>query len=312
MVDPDRLQSLVSGLAAAVPADIQEAQEIIRQRESIVNQALLEARRTKETAGNEATSLVGAAEDERQARIAEHEIVKAAEERSDKIVQQGHHEAQQIVQEAQRKAYRILEEAEAVALAGREGRRPLTRGRYCSTSKSAWPTSSVRSAGASTYSGCTRPPMARRPPLSLPQPDRSDNLPPWSWAPPGPCPGGAGSRSGAKSGQPSRSDTAAVIRLVPDSGPTTSPSTATSGRRISLGSSSIRATSSSSVNESRLRPILRNEGLFQEKKSDTGLLPNSRRSSSSEKRSSKKSLDRSSTSACESHALTWVHVLQRL
>ena len=121
MIDPDRLQSLVRGLAAAVPADIQEAQEIIRQRESIVNQALLEARRTKETAGNEATSLVDAAEDERQARIAEHEIVKAAEERGEKIVQQGHHESQQIVQEAQRKAYRILEEAEAVALAGREG-----------------------------------------------------------------------------------------------------------------------------------------------------------------------------------------------
>ena len=121
MVDPDRLQSLVRGLASAIPADIQEAQEIIRQRESIVNQALLEARRTKETAGSEASSLVDAAEDERKARLAEHDIVKAAEERGEKIVQQGHHEAKQVVQEAQRKAYRILEEAEAVALAGREG-----------------------------------------------------------------------------------------------------------------------------------------------------------------------------------------------
>ena len=121
MVDPDHLQSLVRGLASAVPADIQEAQEIIRQKESIVNQALLEARRTKETAGSEASSLVDAAEDERKARLAEHDIVKAAEERGEKIVQQGHHEAQQIIQEAQRKAYRILEEAEAVSLNGREG-----------------------------------------------------------------------------------------------------------------------------------------------------------------------------------------------
>ena len=46
MVDPDRLHGVVKELATAIPADIQEAQEVIRQKESIINQAHLEARRT--------------------------------------------------------------------------------------------------------------------------------------------------------------------------------------------------------------------------------------------------------------------------
>jgi cell division septum initiation protein DivIVA len=121
MVDPNRLGDVVRNLASAIPADIQEAQEVIRQKDSIINQAHLEARRMKESADNESRSLIEAATLEHQSRIDETEIVKGAEDKAEEINQQALQEAQQIVQEAQRKAYRMIDEAEAVSSTRREG-----------------------------------------------------------------------------------------------------------------------------------------------------------------------------------------------
>jgi Txe/YoeB family toxin of Txe-Axe toxin-antitoxin module len=121
MVDPNRLGDVVRNLASAIPADIQEAQEVIRQKESIINQAHLESRRMKEAAEHESQSVIDAARQEQQSRIDETEIVKGAEDKSEEINQQALQDAQQIVQEAQRKAYRIIDEAEAVSSTRREG-----------------------------------------------------------------------------------------------------------------------------------------------------------------------------------------------
>ena len=121
MVDPERLSKVVKDVASAIPADIQEAQEIIRQKESIINQAHLEGRRMKESGEREAEALMNAAQQEQLTRIDETEIVKGAEDKSQEINQQALQEAQQIVQDAQRKAYRIIDEAEAVSGTRREG-----------------------------------------------------------------------------------------------------------------------------------------------------------------------------------------------
>lgn len=121
MIDPERLKHAISNLAANVPADIQEAQEIIRQKDSIVNQAQLESRRIKEKSDQEYQSLIRAAKQEHQERIDETEIVKSAESKSEETHQQALQDAQQIVQEAQRKAYRIIEESETVSSNRREG-----------------------------------------------------------------------------------------------------------------------------------------------------------------------------------------------
>ena len=45
MVDSDRLDVVSEALRTSIPADIQEAREILTQKESIINQAHLEARR---------------------------------------------------------------------------------------------------------------------------------------------------------------------------------------------------------------------------------------------------------------------------
>ena len=103
MVDADRLASVGKELRDSIPADIQEATEILKQKDSIVNQAHLEARRVKE-----------AAQQEQASRINQTEIVKAAETKAEEVSQQG-------LQDAQRKAYRIVDEAEADAAVRRDG-----------------------------------------------------------------------------------------------------------------------------------------------------------------------------------------------
>jgi vacuolar-type H+-ATPase subunit H len=117
MVDPDRLNKVGEQLRSSVPADIQEAKEVITQKESVVNQAYLEARRIKE----EAEATVAAARQEQESRIDQTEIMKAAEAKAEETNQNALQEGQEIVQDAQRRAYRIVDEAEAGATTRREG-----------------------------------------------------------------------------------------------------------------------------------------------------------------------------------------------
>jgi hypothetical protein len=121
MVDMDRLVAVGGELRSSIPSDIQEAREILRQKESILNQTQLEARRIKEAALQEALSTRTSAEEEKQTKVDETEILKVAEAKADQVGQQGAQEAQQIMQDAQRRAYRIIDEAEAASTARREG-----------------------------------------------------------------------------------------------------------------------------------------------------------------------------------------------
>ena len=121
MVDIDRLAGMAGELKNSIPSDIQEAREILKQKESILNQTNLEARRVKDAAEQEAISLRAAAEQEQQTRVDETEIVKGAEAKAEEVNQQSLQEGQQIVQDAQRRSYRIIDEAEAAAATRREG-----------------------------------------------------------------------------------------------------------------------------------------------------------------------------------------------
>lgn len=126
MVDTDRLLALEEEIRTSVPAGIQEAGAIIGQKESIINQAYLEAQRMKKAAEQEAIGIADAALEERQLKVDESEIVVSSQAKAEEIVvssqtkaeeiQDGATtEASQIVQEAQRKAYRVVSEAEASA-----------------------------------------------------------------------------------------------------------------------------------------------------------------------------------------------------
>ena len=121
MVDSDRLEAIVSELRVSIPADMQEAREILTQKDSVINQAHLEARRVKESAEHEAQALTTSAREEQATRIDETEIVREAHARAEEITQQAAQEAQEVTQEAQRRAFQIVEAAEAAGTTRRDG-----------------------------------------------------------------------------------------------------------------------------------------------------------------------------------------------
>lgn len=89
MIDRRRLLDLVDQLRAAVPADLREAQEIIKRRDEVLAQA-----------DEEAALRMARADEEVDRRVAESEVAKAAEVR-----------AQEMIAEAQRQIEGMLEEA---------------------------------------------------------------------------------------------------------------------------------------------------------------------------------------------------------
>ncbi len=121
VVDSERLTGVVAALQSSIPADIQEAKEILRQKESLLNQSQLEAKRIKEAAEREAQSVTSAAKQEQESKVEETEIVKEAHAKAQEVNQDALQESQQIIQDAQRRAYRIMDEAEAAAATRREG-----------------------------------------------------------------------------------------------------------------------------------------------------------------------------------------------
>ena len=121
MVDMDRLAELAEEIRNSVPANIQEAQEVINQKESIINQAYLEAQRMKSAAGQEAANIEATAKQEHEAKVDESEVVVTSTARAEEIRDSAMSEAQEIVQDAQRKSYRALNEAESTAGARRDG-----------------------------------------------------------------------------------------------------------------------------------------------------------------------------------------------
>ena len=74
MVDSDRLETIVSELRVSIPSDMQEAREILTQKDSVINQAHLEARRVKESAEHEALALTASAKEEQATRIDDAEL----------------------------------------------------------------------------------------------------------------------------------------------------------------------------------------------------------------------------------------------
>jgi len=121
MVDVDRLMALGEDWSGAVPAMVQEAKEILNQRESIINQAYLEAQRIKGSAEQGAVTIAAAAEEEHIFKVDETEIVKAADAKAQGIQDEAMMESTLILQDAQRKAYQTQEEAEATAHSRRDG-----------------------------------------------------------------------------------------------------------------------------------------------------------------------------------------------
>ncbi|MCH8206214.1 MAG: hypothetical protein IH956_04340 [Chloroflexi bacterium] len=131
LVDTDRLSELGGELRAAVPANIQEAQEILKQKESIINQAYLEAQRIRNEADQEADEVKTVAQQEHHLKVDETEIVKAAEAKSQEIKDEAMMESALILQDTQRRAYEVQTEAEAIAANRRDGADAYAREVLC-------------------------------------------------------------------------------------------------------------------------------------------------------------------------------------
>ena len=91
LVDSEKIMELVEQLRLSIPQDMRAAQEVIDKKDSILNQAQIEARRVRTEA-----------EEEFAARLDQNELVIAARR-----------QAEQIVDDAQQKADRLTEQAAA-------------------------------------------------------------------------------------------------------------------------------------------------------------------------------------------------------
>ena len=121
LVDVDRLKVLAEELRNSVPADLQEAKEILNQKESIFNLAHLEAQRIRNAGEEEASEVRAAALEEHRQRVSESSIVNAAHVSAQEIKDEAEAEAHEVVQNANRRASLILDEAELAASSRREG-----------------------------------------------------------------------------------------------------------------------------------------------------------------------------------------------
>lgn len=130
MVDIDHIERLIAmgnEVLSSVPATMQESDEVLKQKDSIINQAYLEAQRIKGAAEQQAASLTSSAKEEHESKVSDSEIVKTAETKGEGIKEEASIEAHQVVQDAQRRAYRMLNEAESSAGTRREGADQYTR-----------------------------------------------------------------------------------------------------------------------------------------------------------------------------------------
>ena len=121
MVDGDRFAALIEAMKNSMPTEIQEAREVISQKDSILNQAYLESQRLKSAGEEKVAAHIEAAQKEHMAKVDESEIVASANVRAQEITDEAMEEAQAILQDAQKRAYSSVGTADQVAVSRREG-----------------------------------------------------------------------------------------------------------------------------------------------------------------------------------------------
>ena len=93
LIDSERLLQLVDQMRIALPRDIQETQETLEKRDSLLNEAMAEAKRIKTAAEAEARALL------------EEQI----------LVKEAHHRAEEIAEESRRRAQLVFDQTDTEA-----------------------------------------------------------------------------------------------------------------------------------------------------------------------------------------------------
>jgi hypothetical protein len=101
LMDKKKITELVDQLRLAIPQEVKLAEEVLAQKDQIINNAMLEARRAKTKA-----------EDEFKEKLSQNELRKRAEE----ILREAEHRANKIIEQAQAEAQAKRTEADAYAL----------------------------------------------------------------------------------------------------------------------------------------------------------------------------------------------------
>ncbi|MDP6821829.1 MAG: hypothetical protein QF554_00860 [Dehalococcoidia bacterium] len=115
LINLERFNAAIEEIRSELPDEMNESRAIIRQKESVIKQAEIEARRIRAYADEEATTIRETAEE--KATIA----IDTASERAAKMIQQNEvtseagRRAEEIIAEAEGRAARIIEDAEAAA-----------------------------------------------------------------------------------------------------------------------------------------------------------------------------------------------------
>ena len=121
MVDIKKLKSIHDALNQSMPEEILEASEIIKQKESIINQAYLEAKRTKEIAQQESASINDKARADYDEKVGDNEITRGAQLKSEEIISEANTKASDIVQQGQGEADQIVDKAQTEATQRKDG-----------------------------------------------------------------------------------------------------------------------------------------------------------------------------------------------
>ena len=121
MVDIKKLQSIHDALMQSMPEEILEASEIIKQKESIINQAYLEAKRTKEIAQQESASISEKARADYEEKVGDNEVTRGAHLKSEEIISEANTKAADIVQQSQGEADQIIDRAQVEATQRKDG-----------------------------------------------------------------------------------------------------------------------------------------------------------------------------------------------
>jgi vacuolar-type H+-ATPase subunit H len=100
-VDLDIVNEIITDLKNALPSEMEEAAQILREKEAILS-----------AARDEAASIIKSAEDELQARVSEESVAQEAEARSQQLIVQAEANAKQITVGAKEYADDILAELE--------------------------------------------------------------------------------------------------------------------------------------------------------------------------------------------------------
>jgi cell division septum initiation protein DivIVA len=105
LIDKKKVMELVDQLRLAIPQEYKAAQEVLAQKDQILNQAIVDARRTK-----------ARAEDEYRERLDQNEIIEKAQRKAEQTISEAEERAQRLINQSESSARSQVSEADAYSL----------------------------------------------------------------------------------------------------------------------------------------------------------------------------------------------------